>query len=73
MDLEFSGQFFEKSQNIKFHGYPSSGSRIVPCGRTDGVTDRRTDMANRVVTFRNFANAPKNGRVGEDVDEYLRL
>ena len=59
MELEISGQFFEKSWNIKFHGYPSSGSGGVPCARTDGEVHRRTDMTNRVVAFRNFANAPK--------------
>jgi len=25
----------EKSPDIKFHKNPSSGSRVVPCGRTD--------------------------------------
>jgi hypothetical protein len=50
MKLEFSRQIFEKYSNIKFHENPSSGSRIVSCGWTD--------MANLVVTFRSFANAP---------------
>jgi len=36
---------FEKSANIKFHENPSSGSRIVPCGQTDGLVDRH-DEAN---------------------------
>jgi len=37
MKLLFSVQSFEKKniQNIKFHENPSSGSRDVPCGRTD--------------------------------------
>jgi hypothetical protein len=39
---------------------PSSGSRVVPCGQTDGRTDGRTDMTKLVIGFRNFANAPKN-------------
>jgi len=34
MKLEFSRQIFEKSTIIKFHKNPSSGSRVVPCGRT---------------------------------------
>jgi len=34
MELEFSGQIFEKSSNIKFHGYPSSGSRVFLDGQT---------------------------------------
>ena len=29
--------------NIKFHDNPSSGNRVVPCGRTDGQADRPTD------------------------------
>jgi hypothetical protein len=37
--LEYSQQIFDKSSNIKFHENPSSGSRVVPCGRTDGYTD----------------------------------
>jgi len=30
MKLESSGQMFEKSSNIKFHGNPSRGKRVVP-------------------------------------------
>jgi len=37
--LEFSGQIFEKSSNIKLHENPSSGSRVVACGRTYRQTD----------------------------------
>jgi len=55
MKLEFSQQIFEKYSDIKFHKNPSSGSRVVPCGQTDG----RTDMTKPTVAFRNFANAPK--------------
>jgi len=51
--LEYSRQICRKNtQRIKCHENPSSGSRVVPCGRTD--------MANQIVAFRNFANAPKN-------------
>jgi hypothetical protein len=39
MKLEFSRQIFEEYLNIKFYAYPSSGSRVVPCGRKDGHTD----------------------------------
>jgi len=35
MKLEFSQQTFEKSSNIRFFENSSSGSRVVPCGRTD--------------------------------------
>jgi len=41
MKLEFSRQILEKSSKTKFHDNPSSGSRVVPCGRTD-----RLDEAN---------------------------
>ena len=61
MKLEFSIHIFEKFSNIKFHENPSSGSRVVPCGQTDGQTARQTgrhDEANS--GFRNFATAPKN-------------
>jgi hypothetical protein len=33
--IEFSRQIFEKYSSIKNHENPSSGSRVVPCGRTD--------------------------------------
>jgi hypothetical protein len=33
--------------------------------RTDGRTDRETDMTKLIVSFRNFANAPKNMRSRE--------
>jgi hypothetical protein len=42
MKPEISRQIFEKSSTIKFHENLSSGSRAVPCGRTD-----RHDEANR--------------------------
>jgi hypothetical protein len=67
MELEFSGQIFAKSSNIKFHENPSSDRRLVPCGQTDrrtgGLTDRQTDMMKLIVAFRNFANASKNAIV----------
>jgi len=53
--IEFSRQSFEKYSNIKFHENPSSGSRIVRCGGTDG----RTDMTKLIVAFHNFAKEPK--------------
>ena len=43
MKLEFSLQIFEKKSNIKFHDNPSSRSRVVPCGWTDGQTDRHDE------------------------------
>ena len=57
MELEFSRLVFEKkSSNIKFHQNPSTGSRVVPCGRTDG----RRDLTKLIGTFRDFTHAPKN-------------
>jgi hypothetical protein len=38
MKLEFSVQNLEKYSNIKFHENPSSRSRVIPCGPTDGQT-----------------------------------
>ena len=39
--LEFSQQIFgKKNSNTKFHENPSSGSRVVPWGQTDGQTWR---------------------------------
>jgi len=43
MKLEFSRQIFEKFSNIKLYKNPSSGSRVLPYGRTDGRTDRKID------------------------------
>ena len=36
MKLEFSRQILEKYSNIKFHKNPFSGSRVAPCGQTEG-------------------------------------
>jgi hypothetical protein len=36
MKLEFSRQFFEKILKYQICENPSSGSRVVPCGQTDG-------------------------------------
>jgi len=38
MELEFSRQFFEKYSKIKLHDNPSSVSRVVTCGQTEGQT-----------------------------------
>ena len=40
MKGEFSRDFRKKKSNIKFHENPSSGSRVVAYGRTDGQTQR---------------------------------
>jgi len=56
MKLEFSRQLLEKYTHIKFCDNLSNGSRVVPCGRTDG----QTDMTKLIGTSRNFANVPQN-------------
>ena len=43
MKVEFSGQVFEKSSNMKFHENPSCESRVVPCGQTGQQTCKRTE------------------------------
>jgi hypothetical protein len=40
----FSTDFRKKVWDIKFHQNPSSGSRVIPCGRTDRRRDGRADM-----------------------------
>ena len=55
MKLKFYRQILEKYLNNKFHENLSSGSRVVPCGRTD----RQTYMTKLIVAFRSFANSPK--------------
>jgi hypothetical protein len=56
MKLEFYLHISEKQQNNKFLENPSSGSRVVRGGRTDGRTDRH-DETNSL--FRNFSKAHK--------------
>jgi hypothetical protein len=34
--LVFSRQVFEKSSDMKLRQNPPSGSRVIPCGQTDG-------------------------------------
>jgi len=47
MTLDFSRQIFETSSNVKFHGNPSSRSRVVSSGRTD----RHVEADSRVSQF----------------------
>jgi hypothetical protein len=42
---------------MKFHEN-SSGSRVIPFGRTDRQSDGERDMTKPIATFPNFANAP---------------
>jgi hypothetical protein len=50
---EYYAQNFEKHSDIIFHEHLYSGSRVVPCGQTDGPTD----VTNLMVASRNFAKA----------------
>jgi hypothetical protein len=47
MKPQYFRQIFEKSSNTKFHENPSSASRVVPCGRTDGHDDARSRFSLR--------------------------
>ena len=51
MQLEYSQHIFKKCSNSKFHQNKSSGSRVVPYGRTD--------IKKIIITIRSFANALK--------------
>jgi len=59
--LIFSTDFRKKYLNIKFHENPFSGSRD-PCARTDGQTDRQTDLSKLIVAFRKFVKAPTSSQ-----------
>ena len=56
MKTEFSQQILEKHSGKKFHVNLFSGSRVVPCGETDGLTD----ITKLIDPIRNFTNAPEN-------------
>jgi hypothetical protein len=58
MKLEFSRHIFEKVSNITIHQNPSSKSRLVLCGHTDGP-----DITKKIVAFRNSAKAPKTSHL----------
>ena len=60
--LEFSQQIFEKRAKVKFNQNPSSGSRDVLYGRTEG----QADATKLMVAFRNFANTPHNKLCGQN-------
>jgi hypothetical protein len=44
-------KILENSSSIKFNENPPSGSRIVPCGQTDGLTDRYDESNSRFSQF----------------------
>jgi hypothetical protein len=51
MDIKFSLEIIEEYSNIKFLENPSSGSRVVPCGRRDGQKDRHDEANSRFSQF----------------------
>jgi hypothetical protein len=55
MKFEFFRHMFEKSSNTRLHENPSSVSRVVRCGQTNGRTDRHDKAKSR---FRFFAERP---------------
>jgi hypothetical protein len=55
MKLEFSRHMFVRSLNIKFRQNPSSRSRVISYGRTDG----QTDMMKLTAAIRKVSNASK--------------
>jgi hypothetical protein len=58
------GHIFRKNTKIlNFHENPSSGSRDAPCGRKD--------KKKLIVTFRNFAKAPK--KLKQNTHGYIEL
>ena len=53
--LEFSRQIFEKYSSTKLYENPTGGNDVFLGGETD-----RQEKKKLVVSFPNFANAPKN-------------
>ena len=60
--IRFSHQIFEQYPNINFHDNSCSGIQVVSCRRMDKWTDKTKLM----VTYRNFANVPKNNNHCDD-------
>jgi hypothetical protein len=52
----FLDQILEKYSDLKFNGNPSSGSRVVPRGRTEGRTDRHDQAKSRFSQLRQRAS-----------------
>jgi len=53
----------KKYSNIKFHENPSSGHRLVPCGRTD--------MTKLIVALRDFAKAAYKSNITTTLQVFL--
>ena len=54
--MKISWQIIEKYWNTKCRENLSFGSQVIPCRQSEG----QTDMTTIIVTFRSFANVPKN-------------
>ena len=57
MKLEFSRHIFEKYSDFKFTKNRILGAELFQANRR---TERKTDVANPTVAFRNFVNTAKN-------------
>jgi hypothetical protein len=55
MKIEIFRYIFKKYSHIKFYENPSSGSRFVPYGQTDGQKDRHDEVNSRFSQFRESA------------------
>ena len=51
MKLDFCQQIFEKYSYIKFRESLSIGSRVVPCGQTEGWTESHDEANSRISQF----------------------
>jgi hypothetical protein len=73
MKLEFSGQIFLKIRKCKIHENTSSGSRGVPCGRTDGheVDSRFSHFCERACTYNGVPLHVMKAKGGVEAYEYL--
>ena len=56
MKLEFSPQILDEYSDTKFRENPFNGSRVFPCGQTDGRTRDRQYEANSC--FSQFRERP---------------
>jgi len=54
MELEFSGQIFEKSSNTKLYENPSNGNRVVPW-----TVKQTGDTKKLIDSVRDSSNAPQ--------------
>ena len=57
---------FRKILNIKFHERPFSGSRVVPCGRTE----RQTDRTKVILALRKFCERAQKHNTKYDVPTF---